>query len=76
MFKLFDVGTKVSGTYYGIAYSGIVRERRPHSINNSVIHFVDLDNQIEVYGDKRMSLCVSTGEPKGDNCTIEISTPA
>jgi hypothetical protein len=55
-----EVGQKVKGIYYGQEYTGFVNYCRPHTINDSFMHFVTLDNPIEVYGNSRNQVVVSS----------------
>ena len=61
---MLEVGTRVSGKYFGHDFSGVVRERRPHTMNAAIIYFVDLDQPMSVFGDVRSSLSVTTGSPE------------
>lgn len=56
---MLNEGTKVSGEYHGVAFSGVIRERRPHSCNYDIIYFVMLDAPVTVYGEARDMLCVT-----------------
>ena len=56
---MLSEGTKVSGTYHNVPFSGVVTSRRPHSCNDDIIYFVKLDSPVTVYGDVREDLCVT-----------------
>jgi hypothetical protein len=56
-----NISDKVTGTYCGFGFSGKITERRCHSMNSSLIYTVTLDQPIEVFGDTREVIAVTTG---------------
>lgn len=64
--KPFSVGEKVKGVYFGQPYTGVVTHARPHTMNMSYKHHIELDSPVTVFGAQRDSIIVSIWEPKGD----------
>lgn len=60
--NIYEIGTKVTGEYYGEKYSGIVDYGRPHTMNDSYIHFVKLDVPITVFGAERQAVVITSGK--------------
>lgn len=58
--KIFREGNKVKGRYYEQPYTGVVFYARPHTMNDSFMHFINLDMPIEVFGNERNSIVVQT----------------
>lgn len=67
--NIYKDGEKVKGLYYGVKYTGIVKYGRPHTMNDSYLHFIDLDTPITVFGAEREGIVLTTG---GEN-TIEAA---
>ena len=65
--KPFPVGARVQGVYFGQPYTGTVSYARPHTMNLSYKHHIDLDAPITVFSAKRDSIIVSIWEPNGDS---------
>jgi hypothetical protein len=65
--KPFKVGDKVKGVYYGQPYTGTVSYARPHTMNLSYMHHIDLEQPIMVFSAERDSIIVSIWEPNGDS---------
>jgi hypothetical protein len=55
-----EVGDKVKGTYYGQEYTGVVDHARFHTINDSFMHSVALDQPIEVFSMSRRGIIISS----------------
>lgn len=68
--KPFAVGDRVKGVYHGQAYTGTVEHTRPHTMNMSYMHYIELDAPITVYGDTRERIIVSIWEPRESHNTI------
>ena len=60
--KIHKVGEKVKGEYYGENYSGVVDHGRPHTMNDSYLHFVKLDAPITVFGSHRDGIVITSGK--------------
>ena len=60
--KIYQVGEKVKGQYYGEKYTGVVEYGRPHTMNDSYLHFVKLDAPIIVFGAQRDGIVITSGE--------------
>jgi hypothetical protein len=60
--NIYEIGTKVTGEYYGEKYSGIVDYGRPHTMNDSYLHFVKLDVPITVFGAERQAVVITSGK--------------
>jgi hypothetical protein len=69
--KPFSVGDKVKGVYHGQKYTGVVSYARPHTMNQSYMHHIDLDAPITVYSDVRDRIIVSIWAPTESGNTIE-----
>jgi hypothetical protein len=54
-------GTRISGTYYGIKYQGIIESTRV-KYGGGIQYRVILDTPIMVYGDEREALLISKEE--------------
>jgi hypothetical protein len=67
----FSVGEKVKGVYHGQPYTGVVSYARPHTMNQSYKHHIDLDSPITVYSTERDRIIVSIWEPSESGNTIE-----
>jgi len=72
-----EVGDRVTGTYFGVPYTGTVRISRPHTINYRIwITHVDTDEPITVYGRERSGFAIESkaapGETDADGSRIEI----
>ncbi len=60
MERVHQVGERVKGDYFGQPYVGVVTsDSRPHTMNSSYMHFIDLEQPITVYGEPRKSIIVS-----------------
>ena len=58
-----ETGAKVSGSYCGVAYRGIVTSQRGHTMNHNITLFdVQLESPITVFGLERNSLHVSASD--------------
>jgi hypothetical protein len=60
--KTHQVGAKVKGEYYGEKYSGVVTYGRPHTMNDSYLHFVKLDAPIIVFSAEREAIVITSGK--------------
>jgi hypothetical protein len=67
--NIYKDGEKVKGQYYGVKFTGVVNYGRPHTMNDSYLHFIDLDTPIIVFGAERDGIVLTTG---GEN-TIEAN---
>ena len=67
--NIYKDGEKVKGQYYGLKFTGVVNYGRPHTMNDSYLHFIDLDTPIIVFGAERDGIVLTTG---GEN-TIEAN---
>lgn len=65
--KPFNVGERVKGMYFNQTYTGTVEYARPHTMNLSYKHYIELDCPITVFGAKRDRIIVSIWEPNGDS---------
>jgi hypothetical protein len=65
--KPFSIGDKVKGLYFGKEYTGTVTYARPHTMNQSYKHYIELDTPITVFSAQRDSIIVSIWEPNGDS---------
>ena len=63
----FSIGDKVKGVYFGQEYAGTVTYARPHTMNQSYKHYIELDAPITVFSDTRERIIVSIWEPNGDS---------
>lgn len=68
---MMTTGTKVRGSYFGHQFSGTISDRRPHTMNNSIIYFVALDSEISVFGDLRTDISFATDLPNSSICEVE-----
>lgn len=69
----YEVGGKVEGLFYGVAYRGRVIESHAHSKNLSHIHRIELDEPIAVFGLVRHQINVSVREPIQSGNTIRAA---
>jgi hypothetical protein len=69
--KPIAIGARVQGVYYGQPYTGTVSYARPHTMNLSYMHHIDLDAPITVFSAERDSIIVSIWEPRESGNTIE-----
>ena len=67
--NIYKDGAKVKGQYYGVKFTGVVKYGRPHTMNDSYLHFIDLDTPIIVFGEERDGIVLTPG---GEN-TIEAN---
>jgi hypothetical protein len=65
--KPFSVGARVKGVYYNQPYTGTVVYARPHTMNLSYKHHIQLDAEITVFSATRDRIIVSIWEPNGDS---------
>ena len=70
----FTIGTKVKGVYYGCEYTGEVYHVRPHTLNDSIKHYIKLDNPIFPLGSEepRDEIIVNTFDDNTENTIEEI----
>ena len=59
--------------YHGQQYIGTVEYTRPHTMNQSYMHHIVLDQPIEVYSDVRNRIIVSIWEPRESGNTIQAA---
>lgn len=67
-------GCRVSGLYHGVAFTGIVYDRRWHTIdNNKVLVFIKLDSPLTVHNHTRNGICLeySSKDWLSDNTYID-----
>jgi hypothetical protein len=69
--KPFSVGDKVQGVYHGQPYTGTVDYARPHTMNQSYKHHIELDQPITVFSATRDRIIVAIWEPTESGNTIE-----
>ena len=68
--KCYEVGERVRGVYHGQPYVGKVDHARPHTMNQSYMHHIVLDEPITVFGTSRDRIIVSVWEPRESDNTI------
>ena len=68
--KCYAVGERVRGVYHGHSYVGKVDYARPHTMNQSYMHHIVLDEPITVFGTLRDRIIVSVWEPRESHNTI------
>jgi Glyoxalase superfamily protein len=53
-----QLGQQVKGKYFNVAFTGVVSHMRPHTMNNHIVLHIELDAEIEVFGDKRAAIAM------------------
>jgi len=74
--RTYEVGTSVKGIYHGQPYRGVVTYARPHTMNQSYMHHIALDQPLTVYGATRSPgecIIVAVWEPTPKGNTIEAA---
>jgi hypothetical protein len=46
LMKMADNHSKVSGTYFGVSFTGVATKSRQHSVNNGEMLMIKLDSEI------------------------------
>lgn len=68
--KCYAVGERVRGVYHGQSYVGTVDYARPHTMKQSYMHHIVLDEPITVFSTSRDRIIVSVWEPQESHNTI------
>lgn len=70
--SIWKAGDAVKGKYCGLSFTGVLTdETRPTPDYKNIMFCIDLDTEIEVYGEKRTHVMISTND--GFNEVIAIA---